>query len=73
MSTYMLTHLSRKTARNTTATPADRETRTVTLTQPDLDLIVKWFEGSMTDFGHVMHPDEVAHMREVVRKIKMEA
>jgi hypothetical protein len=68
MSKRLRTHLSRKMTRNSTADPADRETRT--LTRSDLSLIVKWFEGIDRKFGHVMHPAEVAHMREVVRKIK---
>lgn len=70
MSKRLMTHLSRKMARNTTATPADRETRTVTLTRSDVDLVARWLEGTLSDHGHVMDPNEAAHMREVVHKIK---
>jgi len=70
MSKRLMNHLSRKMGRNTTATPADRETRTVTLTRSDLGLIVKWFEGTLSDHERHMDPNEAAHMREVVHKVK---
>ena len=67
----LMNHLSRKMGRNTTATPADRETRTVvTLTRSDLGLIVKWFEGTLSDHERHMHPAEVAHMRKIIKKVK---
>ena len=55
------------------AIPADKETRTVTLTRSDLNLVVKWFEGTLSDHERHMDPNEAAHMREVVHKIKAEA
>jgi hypothetical protein len=70
MSKRLMNHLSRKMSRNTTATPADLETRAVTLTRSELNFVVKWFEGTLSDHERHMHPAEVAHMRKIIKKVK---
>jgi hypothetical protein len=70
MSKRLMNHLSRKMSRNTTATPADMETRAVTLTRSELNFVVKWFEGTLSDHERHMHPAEVAHMRKIIKKVK---
>jgi len=70
MSKRLMNHLSRKMSRNTTATPADMETRTVTLTRSDVDLVARWLEGTLSDHERHMNPAEVAHMRKIIKKVK---